>query len=88
MASNRTSSRRVFRWECSAVELIPVEVEMSEYTARLARIAEELYSLMNQLHTRSYSLIHPVENLEPKSVALAAEHKGVCDGEKSIHKAA
>jgi len=87
-AHNRTSSRRVFRWECSEVELIPVPVEMTEYTERLARIAEELYLLMNQLHDRSYSLIHPGETLEPKPVAHATENEGVCDGKEPIQKAA
>lgn len=85
---NRVSSRRVFRWECTEVELIPVAIEITEYTERLARIAEELYPLMNQLHDRSNSEIHPGVILEPKSVAVATEREGVCDGNESIQKAA
>ena len=93
---NRVSSRRVFRWECTEVELIPVAIEKSEYTERLARIAEELYPLMNQLHAishgRSNSEIHPGEtpgkDIALKPVAPATEHEGVCDGNESIQKAA
>jgi len=88
----RSSSRRVFRWECSEVELTPVPVEMPDYTERLARVAQELYLLLNQLRGqrigRSESLIHPGETLEPHSVANATAHEGVCDGKKPIQEAA
>ena len=87
---NRTSSRRVFRWEGGEVERIPVKVTLRDYRERLARVAEELYPILNQLHEKSYSLIHPGKiqgnfiAVEP--VAIATE--GVCDGNESIQKAA
>lgn len=90
--TGRSSSRRVFRWECSEVELIPVPVEISEYSERVARVAQELYSLLNQLHGqalgRSDSLIHPGETLEPKAATHVTVHEGVCDGTESIQEAA
>ncbi len=75
---NRISSRPIFKWECSQVELISVEVAARDYRERLARVAEELYPIFYQLHEKSNSLIHPGQILEPKAVALAT--KGVCDG--------
>lgn len=75
---NRISSRRIFKWECNQVELIAVKVTGREYRERLARVAEELYPIVHQLHEKSNSLIHPGQILEPITVASAT--KGVCDG--------
>lgn len=85
---NRSSSRRIFKWECNKVEVVPVSVKTSEYLELLARVSEELYPLINQLPDRSNSLNHPGQPLEPQTAAIAAEHEGVCDGNESIQKAA
>ncbi len=95
---NRSSSRRVHRWKCETIELIPELIDQKDFEERLERVAEELYSLMNQLHDgesesapRSYRsdyLIHPGETLEPNSSAPSAGGEGVCDGKEPIQKAA
>jgi hypothetical protein len=73
-----------------------VPIENADYAERVARVAEEMYQLLDQLHkktsdpvtNRSISSIHPGETLEPKVVTDVMISKGVCDGKEPIQEAA
>ena len=84
--SFRSSSRRILKWECTAVELIAEQVSGRELSEKLARIAAELYSFHNQLREyRSDSFVHPGSTLEPINSASveAAEEMGVPGGNEN-----
>lgn len=68
----RPTERRVFRWECQEVELNAVSMGASDFSERIARVANELYGLIQQLHGPVEAafdpLIHPGETANPARV--------------------
>ena len=76
------------RWECTQVKRIPITLDEDDYQERVALIAKELYSVLNQLQDQSESLIHPGETLNENSEAKTSGFKGASDGTKPIQNVA
>jgi hypothetical protein len=82
-------------WECHHVTLVPVSVDTREWQSVLETLAQALYEFSHQLqdagptgsceHTRSNSLLHPVEETTPKlSSGLEAGEYGAWNGNEPL----